>query len=249
MATIANILHRIKAYLYDNPLTKDDVNDYVARVSSEYSLNVKQIAETAASRGGADISAAAMEHAVELWLKEMAYQLCDGFSVNTGWFTAAVHIKGVFENPQQHFDPEKHSVLFEFHQGTKLRNDLPSVTVDILGVADTGILIMQVVDIKTGSVNDLLTPGRNLKITGQRIKIAGDKPDVGIRFRSQDDPDAAYTVAPNDIVVNNPSEVLIIIPTMIVDTYKLEMTTQYGTGSRLLNEPRTAVFDKILEVK
>jgi hypothetical protein len=70
-----NPLHRIKAYLYDNPLTKDDVNDYVARVSSEYSLNVKQITAAAAIRGGSDVSAAAMEHAVDLFLKEMAYQL------------------------------------------------------------------------------------------------------------------------------------------------------------------------------
>ncbi|MDR1369694.1 MAG: hypothetical protein LBJ72_06165 [Dysgonamonadaceae bacterium] len=58
------IKHRIKACLYDNPLTKEDAEDYVARVSSEQSLTVAQIAETAASRGGADISASSMEHAV-----------------------------------------------------------------------------------------------------------------------------------------------------------------------------------------
>jgi hypothetical protein len=51
------ILHRIRAYLYDNPLTTDNAHDYVARVNSEQSLTVKQIAEMAAVRGGADISA------------------------------------------------------------------------------------------------------------------------------------------------------------------------------------------------
>jgi hypothetical protein len=55
------ILHQIKAYLYNNPLTKEDPNDYIAKVSSEHSLNVKQISETATAWGGADISAAAME--------------------------------------------------------------------------------------------------------------------------------------------------------------------------------------------
>jgi hypothetical protein len=29
------IKHRIKAYLYDNPLTKEDVENYVARVKNE----------------------------------------------------------------------------------------------------------------------------------------------------------------------------------------------------------------------
>jgi hypothetical protein len=247
---MANILHRIKAFLYDNPLTELDVNDYVARVSSEQSLNVKQIAEAACSRGGADISAAAMEHAVNLFLKEMAYQLCDGFSVNVGWFTASVHIKGVFDSPQEHFNPAKHQILFEFHQGTELRNELPSVTVDILGVADSGVSIAQVVDIKTGSVNNLLTPGRNLKITGQKIKVVGNASGVGILFRSQDDPEATVSVPADDIVVNNPSEVIIVIPQLVRDTYKLEITTQFSKNSNQpLKEPRTAVFNKILTVQ
>jgi hypothetical protein len=167
------ILHRIIAYLYDNALTTEDLNDYSARVSSEKSLNVRQVCETAVARGGADVSAAAMNHAVELWLKEMACQLCDGFSINAGWFWASVPIKGVFNTPNEHYNPEKHTILFEFQQGAALRKELPTVTVDILGVAESGPQIFEVTDMKTGSVNDLMTPGRNLKINGQKIKIAG----------------------------------------------------------------------------
>ena len=86
-----NILHKIKAYLYENLLTKDNPNDYIARTVSERSLSVKQICEAAVNRGGADVSAPAMEHATELFLKEMAYQLCDGYSINTGYFTASTN--------------------------------------------------------------------------------------------------------------------------------------------------------------
>lgn len=50
------ILHKIKAYLYDNFLTKDNPNDFIARTVSERSLNVKQICESAVNRGGADVS-------------------------------------------------------------------------------------------------------------------------------------------------------------------------------------------------
>jgi hypothetical protein len=96
--------------------------------------------------------------------------------------------------------------------------------------------------------NDLLTPGRNLKINGQKIKIAGDNPAVGILFRSQDDPDSTYPLDLTDLVTNNPSELMIVIPALIADGYTLEVTTQYGVN-RLLNEPRTIVFDKILTVQ
>lgn len=242
---IMTTLHKIRAYLYDNFLTEDP-NDFVARVQSERSLNVKDICQTAATRGGADISAASMEHAVNLWLKEMAYQLCDGFSVNTGWFTASTHIKGVFNSPNETFNSSKHTLSFEFQQGSQLRKEINTVEVDILGVADASLFVGQVIDVKTGSVNDLLTANRNLKISGNKLKIAGENEANGIYFINQSTQERTKVDA-TDIVTNNPSELIIVIPALAAGTYKVEITTQY-TPSNLLKEARTIVFDKILTV-
>jgi hypothetical protein len=244
-----NLLHKIKAWLYDNQLTKDNPNDYIARVASERTLGVKDICEAAATRGGADISAPTMEHAASLFLTEMGYQLCDGFAVNTGWFTASVHIRGTFDSPLETFDPKKHGVLFEFHQGALLRRELEHVSVEMLGVAGTGAMIAQVTDVKTGSINDLLTPGRNLKITGSKIRVTGEDAGNGIRFVNRESGEHTK-VDPTDIVVNNPSELIVVIPLLEAGTYLLEVTTQFtGSGGKLLNSPRTAVFDKPLTVQ
>lgn len=240
------ILHKIKAYLYDNQLTKDIPNDFIARTVSERSLSVKQICESAVNRGGADISASAMEHATELFLKEMAYQLCDGFSVNTGYFTANTQIRGVFDSPSETFNSEKHSILFQFNQGEKLRAEIPNIEINILGVADASSAILQVTDVKSGNINDLLTPGRNLKISGTKIKVGGDNPENGIYFVSTDT-NTRTKVEETDVVVNNPSELIVIIPTLPAGTYKLEIVTQQS-GSTLLKEPRTAAFEKVLTV-
>jgi hypothetical protein len=239
-------LHSIKALLYDNQLTEDP-NDFVARVSSERSLSISDICQSAVTRGGADIPASTMEHATNLFLKEMAYRLCDGFSVNTGYFTASVHIRGSFEGPNEKFNPEKHHVLFEFHQGTILRKELELVSVDILGVADVGAMITQVLDIKTGSVNEIITSKRNLKITGHKIKIAGEKPENGIYFVPTDGSNPVK-VGEDEIVINNPSELMILTPALSSGKYQLKITTQFAVGS-VLNTPRTALFDKILIVE
>jgi hypothetical protein len=79
-----------------------------------YPRNLRFLCESAVARGGADINAAAMEHAVDLFHKETAYRLCGGFSVNTLWYNASVHIKGVFTGPQDPFDPARHLVTVEF---------------------------------------------------------------------------------------------------------------------------------------
>lgn len=243
---MATILHSIKAYLYTNQFT-DDPNDYIARVSTERSLNISQICQSAVSRGSADISATSMEHGVVLFLKEMGYQLCDGFSINTGYFTASPLIKGVFNSPDETFNSEKHSVLFQFNQGELLRNELSSIKVDILGVADSSLSISQVTDIKTGLVNDVITPNRNLKISGYKIKIAGDNTNVGVYFINQTSGESNKVDA-SDIVTNNPSELIIVIPGLVAGTYKLQITTQFS-GATLLKEARTYLFDKVLTVQ
>lgn len=241
------LLHKIKAYLYDNLLTKDNPNDYIARTVSERSLNIKQICESAVSRGGADVSASAMQHSTELFLKEMSYQLCDGYSVNTGYFTASTQIRGVFDSPTETYNPAKHSILFQFNQGEKLRSEIPTIEVSILGVAEAFSAILQVTDVKSGSVNDLLTPERNLKINGYKLKIAGDNSANGIFFVNADTSERT-AVDSTDMVINNPSELVVVIPALSAGTYKLEVVSQFSGGNVLLKEPRTAVFDKNLTV-
>jgi hypothetical protein len=225
----------------------EDPNDYSIRVVAERSLNVRQISGTAVTRGGADISAVAMEHAVDLWLAEMAYQLCDGFSVNTGWFTASVHVKGTVKNSAERYDPDRHTIVFEFHQGALMRREIPGIEVEIRGVADTDGHVAQVIDVKTGSVNNLLTPGRNLRISGNKLKIAGSDPTVGVYFRNADTA-AEVKVDPADIVINNPSELIVVIPELDKNlTWQLVIITQYGVGF-ILKTPRTVTFDRILTV-
>jgi hypothetical protein len=186
-----------------------------------------------------------MEHGVNLFFKEMGYQLCDGFSINTGWFTAGVQIRNVFDSPTEAFNPEKHTILFEFHQGALLRKELETVTVEILGVAEVGTVIARVTDVKTGTVNDLLTPNRNLKISGYKLKIVGDDPANGVYFI--DENGNRTQVDPSDIVTNNPSELIVVIPALSAGTYKLEVTTQYSVGA-ILKSPRSTIFERMLTV-
>jgi hypothetical protein len=240
-------MHKIKAQLYDNVLTEDP-NDFIARVTSEKSLNVEDICQSASNRGGADISSEAMGHAVNLWLKEMAYRLCDGFAVNTGYFNVQPGIRGTFNSPTEHFSPEKHTLGFDFHQGALLRKRLDSVEVSITGVADPTLAIAQVTDVKTGSVNDLLTPNRNLKIWGHKLKIIGENAANGVYFVNQET-QLRVKVDASDVVTNNPSELIIVIPGLDAGIYKLEIATQFsGNNHSQLKEPRTAVFERILTV-
>jgi hypothetical protein len=243
---MSTIFHRIRAFLYKNLLTENP-DDYIARVASDRSLNIREICETAVTRGGADATAAAIEHHVRLFLKEMSYQLCDAYSINTEWFHLSVHVKGVFDSPEEKFNPEKHSVVVEFRTGTELRKAMKDVVVEIAGVADSAGQITSVVDVKSGSTNDKLTPNRNLRISGDKLKLAGDKPGIGVWFVNRET-EARTMVDASDMVTNNPSELIVVIPSLAEGDYGLEVVTQYA-HSNLLKEPRTITFDKTLKVE
>ncbi|MHB9140321.1 MAG: DNA-binding domain-containing protein [Paludibacter sp.] len=243
---MADILHKIKANLYPNLLTEDP-NDYSARVISERTLNVKDICKVAVSRGGAATTAEAMEHNVNLFMKEMGYQLSDGYSINTGYFTANTLIRGVFNKPDENFNTDKHAILYQFNQGELLRKELPNISVEIKGIGDSSINVSEVIDVKTGSVNDLLTPNRNLRIKGFKLKLAGDNPAVGVYFINQATQERTKVEA-SEIVNNNPAELIIVIPILAAGTYLLEVTSQFG-GTALLKEPRTSLFDKVFTVQ
>jgi hypothetical protein len=240
------VMHKIKAWLYKNLLTPDP-NDFVIRPVAEKTLSVKEICKAAEERGNSDISAEAMEHAVDLFHEETEYQLCDGYSVNTGLYTAGPNVRGGAKHPNEQYDRKKHTLRFLFQQGARLRKALENVEVEILGVADTDAIVDYVTDVKTGSMNDLLTPNRNLKIAGYKVKLAGDNAANGVYFVNQ--ATAERTKVDNtDIVVNNPSEVIVVIPELATGEYRLEIMTQFN-ASTLLKEPRTATFDKTLTVE
>ena len=241
-----DILHRIRVYLYENYLT-DNPNDLTARVISERTLGIKDISIMAVRRGGAPSTAEAMEHNVLLFLKEMSYQMMDGYSVNTGYFTANAQVRGVFDSRNESFDPAKHSILFRFNQGDLLRKEIPGVKVQVMGVGETGIIISHVVDVKTGSVNDLITPGGTLKIKGGKLKIVGDNPQVGVSF--EDESGNAVRVDERDIVVNNPSELIVHIPPLAAGRYQLAICTQFSGSASPLKEPRMTVYEKVLTVQ
>ena len=230
--------HSIKVYLYDNPLTPEK-NDFAARVDAERTLDIRGICRAAYTRGGADISPESMEHAVDLFLKEMGYQLCDGFAVNTGWFTATPTIRGVFRAPTETFDRDRHHILMQFTQGDLMRREISNVEIEVLGQASESLAILQVKDKKTGKVNDEITPG---------LKVAGDKPEVGVTLVKVAD-GSRMIIGTDDLIVNNPSELLILLPTTLAaGKYRLEVATQYG-GNKNLKEARKVVFDNELTVK
>jgi hypothetical protein len=240
--------HTIRVWLYKNLLTENP-NDYTGRTRTEHVYNVEDISHLAEIRGSSGIPAAEMARYVHLWLKEMAYQLCDANGINTGYFTASLHVKGVFESPVDPFDSRKHKILFQFHQGSLLRKELDATNIEIAGVAETNPIIDTVTDLTTGDQNLDLTIGGIFEIKGFNLKYIPDDAENGIFFITTGGgliKSYRMTIVPT----NTPHHLLAQIPASITaGDYMLEVRTTWSKNPEPLKSLKIGQFPGILSLQ
>jgi hypothetical protein len=117
---ITEVLHRLRVKLYPNYLPNVE-GAYIARTDSEASLNIEQVCAALKNRGGFSGDYEDLVENVKQFFDEAAYQLCDGFAVNTGYYSIHPNVGGTFNNTSEIHDHKKHPITFRFRTGNKLR--------------------------------------------------------------------------------------------------------------------------------
>jgi hypothetical protein len=227
-----------------NDLTQD-AGDYRAQVVNVQSFTQQDIVDKI-MRIGAGLTRSDIAAVLEAEKQVIADIVGEGGAVTTELFNAFPSIQGVFHSPEDAFDEGRHKARINLHAGKALRDAAGRIKPKKVAAVLTGTIIASVTDVKTGSVNDKLTPGRDVKIAGTKLKLDGSDPAVGLYFV----PDAggnAVKVDASDVVVNRPSELIAVIPALAAGSYQVRIITQY-TGGKALKTPHTVTFEKPLTV-
>ncbi|MBT0552457.1 DNA-binding domain-containing protein [Riemerella anatipestifer] len=229
-------MNTLKAWLRPNLLTKDDPNDFVAVPLLGGSLGITEIIE-ALKKEGMEIQTETAVDIITRFNRKASELVLNGYSVNTGLVYMRPAIKGVFYDKT--WDKEKHSVYVNVNQGTDLRKAVADTKVEILGEQSSPMSVFSITDKATGKADGTLTKGKNAEIKGTYIKIDGNDPKNGIVFKNLDNQNEVKLSAEH-IVLNEPSRLLILVPTDLeAGNYELSITTQSSKGTTLLKEPRT----------
>jgi hypothetical protein len=233
---LKDILHRIKVKLYPNYLPGAE-GAYVARTDNEATLSVEDVCTALKNRGGYSGKFGVLVDNVKQYLDEVAYQLCDGYAVSTGYFSVHPNIGGTFDSDKDAHDSKKHPISFRFRTRKPLRELVQTIAVEILGMADTNGYIGEFIDYDEDSVNTLYVPGAQFAIHGHKIKLAGDAPGVGVYFVPVDDPSKAVKVS--RIAENIPTKITGIAPKTEHQHNRIEIRTQFtGATNTPLKTPR-----------
>lgn len=229
----------LKAWLKDNPLTADPT-DKTAVISSNGTLTEDDLLDEIMAEG-IELKRDTLKSVVTRYKNKITDRVLSGYNVNIGLVYMRPLIKGVFYD--KNFNPAVNSVYVHVSQGASLRKASADTNVEILGERSDLIELYAITDMTTGNTDGTLTKGRNAELKGAFIKIAGDDPANGITFRNTAT-GAETKLSAGDIVLNEPSRLLIMVPAGLeAGEYELKIATQFTSNiKKLLNNPRSVTL-------
>ena len=242
-----DVIHRIRIRLYPNNMQKIK-GAYIARTINNASLNIEQVCAALKNRGGFTGSYNDLVEHVKQFFDEAAYQLCDGFAVNTGYFSIYPKVGGTFDFPSEEPRAEKHPVSFRFRARLPLKTLARHIVLVSEGAADLYGSINAVTDLETGTINEKLSPGGMFIISGHKIKVTGIDPTVGVYFVRVDGSGTEHKA--KGVLAGNARRRLIgRVPELEQGAWKILVRTQFtGSGNTSLQIPRVVESSFVLSV-
>jgi hypothetical protein len=182
---------------------------------------------------------------VKLFLDEMMEKIEDGNKINTGYFTAQAHVKGSFDSLADDFDENKHSVDIVFSAGHFAHKAKKNLKVEIQRTKPYSLRIWTITDLQTKQHTDKLIANRILVMRGDKIKITGDNPSVGLYLRHNETGNEIH-FPPTVLFANGDTKLELIVPQLAAGSYQLKVTTQYAGNGKPLAQPRSYTYEHTL---
>lgn len=230
------MLNKLKGWIAPNTVTKDP-NDKILVLDAAGKVGLDKIYEE--MRGeDTGLRQETIVHVVSLYERVVARLLMNGYQVNTGLFYAVPRFTGLIEGGR--WNPDKNGIYVSFNQDRVLREEIRKTEIEILTEKPDVMYVIETEDKSTGRKDGSMTSGRNFSIWGSFLRIDGSDPSVGITFRDTETKEETK-LSSDRFGLNNPSELLFIVPSLSEGTYELTIATQYTRGV-LLKKPRSVTI-------
>jgi hypothetical protein len=229
-----DLLHKVHVRLSPSNLPRDK-GAFIARTNSERMLSIEDVCAALKNRGGFKDNYHTLVHCVREFFEEMAYQLGDGYAINTGLFSIHPRVGGLFKN--MHESPAGRPVKFSFLPREPMQRLGRAISISMEDPALNRAMIDKFVDLESDKKDAGLKPGGLFMLYGYKIKIKGDNPKCGVYFVSTHNNNQRFKVK-RSYSTNTSSKVGSIVPSLPPGEYSIEIMTQYTIGGKNLKAPR-----------
>jgi hypothetical protein len=203
------------------PNTLDTTEEsYRAQVVNSESFGVDDLVDYV-SRTNAGVSKPEIVSIETAFEDAFAYFLSQGKSFHSPLLRLSLSIRGSYRKGEY---PSSKNVHANAYVGPLLQQAAENADVKA-GQESVKWAIERVVDVSTGHANSVLTIGRNIRIEGKGLTLAGD--DAVVEFVNTAG-GAPLTVSAAKLAVNTPSLLVLDVPgTLTPGTYHISVVTRF----------------------
>jgi hypothetical protein len=225
----------IRAIAYPNELTKDVNNDYYLLPQSAGTLHDDDIIRRMEAKEIATLNVNGKAF-VQLFHRECAIAVAEGYNVITGMFRASVSIKGVVYSEQlgHNVAADRLNVRMNLTAGAYAREEIAANTTVHIAEQPVagGPVIQKVANPIVGEPNTVNT-GAMVLVQGLRLAVRGDREDaIGIFFTNSD---KTVHIPAAHISPNSPSKLQFVLPAEVTPgEWWISIATQATTSSAVL---------------
>jgi hypothetical protein len=229
--------------LIENLLTPAP-DDYLAQPVNVRSYTLQEIYKRIEARytglTPAQISAAVDEFCAEI------YTITEnGEMVNTPLINTQLSMPGVYKSATDSFDAKRHAVKINTSPGVRMREAVRKVKTEKVIIAEPLPHILEVKDVSSDAVNDVITPGGVIQLRGGKLKFLTNQSDNGIFLVGENGEEIKLTV----IVENKPARLITVMPTDVPQgEYFIEVRTSFASSGKPTKNVKRGRYNKILTV-
>ncbi len=224
----------MKYYLVENKLTDED--NYSARILTERTINQEELIEKMLSKRNL-VSKTDIVAVLNSYYEEIIQAIEEGDNINLPLINIGYSISGVFETEEQGFNADLHKLHVNINSAkliNDIKQDIPLQRVD---APVTGTQINNIKDITTKNTNGTITSLGLFELNGNCLKVAGDLPEVGLYFISDDNTEFKV----EHLAQNGYKKIIGQVPQLVTGNYRIRIKTQAaGSGTQFLREIRLA---------
>ncbi|MGI5097719.1 DUF4469 domain-containing protein [Treponema socranskii] len=247
MKTFERPEHRVSMMLYKNRFDKTGESFFGRIHRSNKTINLENLIGLIDERD-TGISAHLVQHSARLLYEEIMRQLKLGKAVNVlGIGTLYLGADGIVKgkNPSPTDAPP---LCLRFTPSPEVSKELKRLSVSLVVQSKYDPQIDMITDLFTQKENEIVTCGKSLRISGNRIRILGTLEDCGIYFVPKDGSDLIKVKAEH-IFTNSPSLVEFFVPAELEKDkeYAIRICTQFSSGQVTVKELRTTETDFYLK--
>ncbi|MDR8394528.1 DUF4469 domain-containing protein [Aliifodinibius sp. S!AR15-10] len=215
--------------LYDNYFTEDDPNDRLAR-PVEVTRRTREELIEAITGPGSILKPTETEAVINNYWDTIAEYVRQGEAYSDDYVSVRFDISGTFTDDEDRFDPNRHALIVN----VRLKDSVTDAAQDVsLRKVDSDQIVPQidrVYDWGSTTINETLTPGDVLEITGSHLKLNGTLEEEGVYFVSQSDDSEAKA---EQVRTNEPKTLTLRIPgSLAAGSWRIEVrNTAYNSDT------------------